>query len=252
MVLWDFLILRILFANAQRSGVISTITIGHFNDATSEVVKGKHVLKIREHKTRRKFGDVNLVIDSALWRWMTIYREKGRPLTPGYSFESEGKDSPFFLSNTGTKMTKLGQTLGRRGKMLGLASEKMLPTNIRKTVVTMAHEDLSPRKRERLANFMCHGVPVQQSYYKARQKVTCNIQASLDVANLMTLEDNPETDQSVSAIPADNPDNPADTDSLPIIPPTEGTSVQCDASAASDMDHLKAKPKFRVHLQRRR
>ena len=83
----------------------------------------------------------------------------------------EGDDSPFFLSAVSTQMTKVGQSLKRRGEALGINDpNKMLLTNIRKTVVAMAHEDMSTKRRERLAKFMCHSVPVQEGYYRARQK----------------------------------------------------------------------------------
>lgn len=169
--------------------MISNIKMRDFRKGRHAVVDNTHVMKVRIHKTHRKHGDANIIIDEALWRWLSIYKEKGWPLTPNFSETMEGDDSPFFLSAVSTEMTKVGQSLKRRGEAPGINDpNKMLPTNIRKTVVTMGHKDMSPKRRERLANFMCHSVPVQEGYDRARHKVARNIAASFDVAKLVTLE----------------------------------------------------------------
>ena len=63
----DFLIVQILFRNPHRGGVISNIKMRYFRKGRNAVVDNTHVMKVRIHKTHRKYGDANIVIDEALW-----------------------------------------------------------------------------------------------------------------------------------------------------------------------------------------
>ena len=74
----DFLITQIVLANANRSGVISNITVGDFTRGKNILQAGKYVVSVKDHKTASTHGPVRVIMNGALYNWLDIYRYKLR------------------------------------------------------------------------------------------------------------------------------------------------------------------------------
>ncbi|XP_071795559.1 uncharacterized protein [Asterias amurensis] len=99
---------------APRSGVVSNMTVGEFL-GSKEVLDGNleihKIVTVSHHKTRGTYGPQLVPLDKPLQRWMQIYYELGRPLTPALNGTQE--EDPFFVGIGGLAVKKVAQELQR-------------------------------------------------------------------------------------------------------------------------------------------
>ena len=95
----DFLMLQILTANAQRSGVLACMTVAQFNGVSQ--LDGDFVVSVNDHKTDDIYGPAKLVLTQSLYSWLKIYVQLIHPQFVKLS----SPEKPVFISTTGEKLT---------------------------------------------------------------------------------------------------------------------------------------------------
>ena len=85
--------------NANRTGVISYMTIEEFQRATVE--DDRHVVRVLKHKTVDTHGPARVVLKSHLYNYISVFIKEMRPQLP--DAQTEGNKT-LFLSWSGKRM----------------------------------------------------------------------------------------------------------------------------------------------------
>ncbi|XP_071790913.1 uncharacterized protein [Asterias amurensis] len=169
-LLRNILMALLFLQGAPRSGVVSNMTVGEFL-GSKEVLDGNleihKIVTVSHHKTRGTYGPQLVPLDKPLQRWMQIYYELGRPLTPALNGTQE--EDPFFVGIGGLAVKKVAQELQRLWDRHDFTG-KINPNIIRKTVATLNQgSNLQPSEKTGVSRLMGHLETTQKKYYTANQ-----------------------------------------------------------------------------------
>ena len=67
----DFLLVNVAIANANRSGVLSEMTIQQLKNALK--MDDKYIISVSEHKTAVVYGPAKIIVSSTLYNWLLIF-----------------------------------------------------------------------------------------------------------------------------------------------------------------------------------
>jgi len=67
----DFLLVKIVFNNANRSGILVNMTTTQFQDA--QLVNDHHVISVTDHKTAATHGPATIILTPVLFGWFSIF-----------------------------------------------------------------------------------------------------------------------------------------------------------------------------------
>jgi len=174
----DFLLTSIALANANRSGVLATVTLQQFEEA--RLVDDHYVVSVSEHKTAASYGPAKLVLTPMLHSWVQIYAYHIRP-----NVVSPSNAKEMFLSWTGDSMSSGQITRAVQSIWLKAGLNSTVTFNIfRKTAVTKMHS-VHPNMNAQLADLMCHRVQTAQKCYRVIERERTSVAAAKQLATAM-------------------------------------------------------------------
>lgn len=125
----DFLFTQIFIENANRPGVLASMTVVDYRKMTEK--DGRYIIAVMRHKTSHVHGPVNIVLNSNLKSWLAIFVEVMRPQI------ASATSGNVFLSWNGNAMisghiTKAVQSVFKKSGV----DVKVTSTSFRKAAVT--------------------------------------------------------------------------------------------------------------------
>ena len=174
----DFLITQIILANANRSGVISNMTVGEFARGKNILHDGKYVVSVKDHKTASTHGPARVIMNGALYNWLDIYRHKLRSQLTATS-------DAMFLSWNGKPLASghVSRAVRSSWKKGGL-DDPVHCTLMRKSAVSEVHANHRDMAVE-LADLMTHRVETARKYYRLSDKKRNAVSASTKLSNIL-------------------------------------------------------------------
>lgn len=190
----DFLLVQLVCSNANRSGILSNMTVTDFKAASK--VKDSFVVTIADHKTKSSYGSANLVLSPSLLGWIGVFITYARSIVVKLN---GGKSDCVFLS-WNCKQLPSGQitrAIQSVWKKAGLG-EDISCTIVRKSAVTSMFERC-PEQTTNLADLMLHSTNTQSKTYRCVQKRLSSVAASTALTNIMKMD----TASSATLVPGD-------------------------------------------------
>ena len=176
----DFLLCKIVFNNANRSGVLSNVTIENFESA--KVVNNHHVVSVPNHKTSSTHGPAKIILSSVLFAWLSTYANTIRPLV---LVNSEIQQDELFLSYFGEAMSsgQISKAMPSVWAKAGLKSA-ITCTLMRKSAVSAIHQHV-PDSRINLADLMSHRLETATKSFRLSDKNRTTVAASQTLTQVM-------------------------------------------------------------------
>lgn len=176
----DYLLTQIIICNANRSGILSDVTVDDFKQA--RIVDGCFVISVGGHKTAYKYGPAKVVITTVLFNWLAVYIDKIRSTVVMYS--SEQSDF-LFLSWAGEQMEggQITRAIQAAWKRAGLGKD-ITCTLMRKSAVSSIHRT-HPEHKDNLADLMCHTTATASKSYRLVKRQESSVTASQVLTKLM-------------------------------------------------------------------
>lgn len=173
----DFLLCKIVLNNANRSGVLSNMTMAQFQQ--SKVIDGHHVISVTDHKTASNHGPAKIVLTSILFGWLSLFTSDIRPLV------LEREQTNVFLSSRGEPLTsgQVSKAIQSVWMKSGLSSQ-INCTLIRKSAVSAVHR-LVPDCRSNLADLMGHRLETATKSYRLADRNFTTVSASQTLCRVM-------------------------------------------------------------------
>ena len=166
---WDYLTASICLANANRSGVLSTMTVSQFEQA--RLVDGQYVMSVEDHKTAASYGPAKVVLTPLLHSWLAVFVRHIRPRVAGNRKE-------LFVSWTGESLTSGQISRGVQSVWRSAGCGEGITANvIRKTAVSSVHKQ-RPEMNAALADLMCHRVSTAEKSYRIIERERASVAAS--------------------------------------------------------------------------
>lgn len=178
----DYLLTLICINNGSRSGTLANMTLGEFNKGTKE--DECFVVRVKDHKTFTTHGPVNIVLESVLFKYVSIFIEKFRNQLDGVSTDA---NAPIFMTwnNGKMKSSQVGAQIGSCwGKVFGKDTSLGGATAFRKAAVSAVHE-CNENMRSDLADLMVHKKSTADKYYLLKNKSKSAVQTSKELAKIM-------------------------------------------------------------------
>jgi site-specific recombinase XerD len=181
----DFLLTQIIITNANRSGVLSNMTVDEFRAARK--IDDSYVVSVRTHKTASVHGPATVVLSLTLFNWINVFLEHVRCQV---ATRVSDKTRFLFLSWNSEKMesgqiTRAVQSVWRKA---GLGTD-ITCTLMRKSAVSAIHQK-NPNDKDKLADLMGHTTQTASKCYRLVQKQHSSVAASHILSDIMKSGDN--------------------------------------------------------------
>jgi hypothetical protein len=175
----DFLLCKITFNNANRSGVMANMTTEQFKNA--KLVDGHHVVSVTDHKTASCHGPAKIILTPVLFAWLSIFVSDIRPSV----LQTSVQEGNIFLSCRGEAMTsgQITKAMQSVWAKAGLKSS-ITCTLVRKTAVSAVHKHV-PDSRANLADLMSHRLETATKSYRLADKNETTVSASRTLVKIM-------------------------------------------------------------------
>jgi len=210
----DFLLTEIALTNANRSGVLSNMTLKQFKIARK--VEDQFVVSVDDHKTSATYGPAKVVLSPSLHSWLLLYVDKLRiPL-----FSSNSADDAMFVTWNGESMssgqiTKCIQSIWRKAGL----GEGISMNIMRKSAVSSVHQN-RPEISSQLADLMCHRLTTAQKCYRVVEREKSSVVASMGLREAMSSTSRAVSNEQNSAIAETVPSTSA-SESQAVCPSTD-------------------------------
>lgn len=154
-----FLAAKIIYANAQRPGVVQYMEIEEFEARTKE--GSMSVIHISHHKTANSHGPARVVINEATCELLQKYYVHIRTNMVAKQKEFAQR---FFLSASGAEFRKITETLQQLASKYNITLPT--PTTYRKVIETAAQKELPADKAALVQKHMSHSMSTCERYYQ--------------------------------------------------------------------------------------
>lgn len=176
----DYLIVQIMIDNANRAGVVSTMTIEEFQRANIE--DDRHVVRVLDHKTVDTHGPARVILTKHLYKYIDVFVKRMRCQLP--CSQSEGKQT-LFSTWSGKRMesNQMTKALSSIFKKAGIEGP-VHHTLYRKSAVSQCHakhKEISAN----LADLMAHREDTAAKYYRVFDKNKSSVKASQKLHGIM-------------------------------------------------------------------
>jgi len=164
--------------NAQRSGVVQYMTIDEY--LARKQVQNTIVIQVHKHKTSRKKGPAQIVIDSKIViDHLNDYFEYIRkPLVAA----SRKLEERMFLMQSGMEFRKVYEVINDIAEKFSLTLPT--PTTHRKMVSTDASEELASQDVEILQAHMSHSRKTAERYYQ-KKTIDAAVRSHLNISKIV-------------------------------------------------------------------
>ena len=192
----DFLLTEIALINANRSGVLSNMTVKQFK--TAHMVEDQYVVSVDEHKTATSYGPAKVVLSQTLHSWLVLFTDKMR--LPLLSINSE-VDAMFVtwngeMMNSG-QITKSIQSIWKKAGL----GEGISLNIMRKSAVSTIHQK-RPEISSQLADLMCHRLSTAQKCYRVVEREKSSVVASKGLRAALTSASSADVSAADEAVPS--------------------------------------------------
>ena len=183
----DFIMSQIVFNNANRSGVMSEVTVQQVKNA--RVVDGRHVVSVVVSKTLGIYGPAKLILTDSLHSWLQIYLDR----ILARLFPSIKPSTNAFLSWNGKALEggQVSRCLQSLFKKAGMRDD-ITCTLFRKTAVSTMHQK-HPEMKADLADLMCHRQETENKRYRLVQREKTSVAAAVKLSQFMANKSASET-----------------------------------------------------------
>ena len=178
----DYLLTLICINNRSRSGMLANMTLGELNKGTKE--DECFVVRVKDHKTFTTHGPVNIVLESVLFKYVSIFIEKFKNQLDGVSTDA---NAPVFMTwnNGKMKSSQVGAQIGSCwGKVFSKDTSLGGATAFRKAAVSAVHE-CNGNMHSDLADLMIHKKSTEDKYYLLKNKSKSAVQTSKELAKII-------------------------------------------------------------------
>jgi hypothetical protein len=169
----NHLITVISLANAQRSGVISNLTVSEFkNCRTLPTVNGLFVMQVAEHKTSHCYGEANVTLSPHETNLVDGYLHLRNAMLTTSS-------NQLFVTTSGAQLSQsvIAHSINRSFKCAGVNKKFVSNTAIRKYAVTYVHES-APELKKKLSRLMLHSPQTAEKCYLLEDRRKCAAQVA--------------------------------------------------------------------------
>ena len=193
----DFLLTIIALANAHRSGVAANMTIKEFRNATFDATSGNALIRVMNHKTRRKHGPAVVCLPQQKYRFLEIFVDNVRPQI--------GSDlQNVFLTWKGNNLESgaVSKQINSTWKRSGVYGDNEPPkknlctTVIRKSVTTLV-QDNQVQDEQPLADLLAHDLTTAKKYYRMRDRERQAIKGSRAIEQVFHPAKLPEASSAI-------------------------------------------------------
>ena len=203
----DFLFAEIFIENANRPGVLASMTIEEYRKMVKQ--DDRYIITVLRHKTSHVHGPARIVLNAQLKSWLTIFVEIMRPQI------ASATTGNVFLSWNGKQMisghiTKAVQSVFKKSGM----DVKVTSTSFRKAAVTAVHSG-NPALSGKLARHMAHSETTAKKYYLLTEKTKESVETSKELGALMRCnnEKHPDADGNSKGESIEKDDEDGENDS---------------------------------------
>ena len=154
-----FLAAKIIFANAQRPGVVQYMEMEEFDNKTKEGTM--FVIHISHHKTATSHGPARVVINETTSEMLRKYYDNIRMKMVANNDEFSKR---FFLTPSGSEFRKITETLQQLASKYSISLPT--PTTFRKVIETAAQKKLPADRASSIQKHMSHSATTCERYYQ--------------------------------------------------------------------------------------
>ena len=163
----NYLIVEIVLANAQRSGIIEGMLIKEVLNARNNTnTDNLHYIYVENHKT----GSIQpaiIYLENEIYNYLVTFITRVIPLLPSIKQSRTRNHCHVFQTWTSDRLrTSTISSCMRAGlKLFGIEDPKGCPTNFRKAASTLISMH-KPTMQEPLSQFMCHARSTTERHYR--------------------------------------------------------------------------------------
>ena len=177
----DFLMVNVAIANANRSGVLSEMTVEQLKHASK--MDDNYIISVSEHKTAIIYGPAKVIVSSTLYSWLMAFVNDVRQRCVILAGDQQATNCLFVSWNgeqlSSGQVTRCIQNIWSRA---GLG--KITCTLIRKAAVSAIHQQC-PDQKANLADLMCHNVSTASKYYRQVDRNRTSTEAAKHLSSVM-------------------------------------------------------------------
>ncbi|XP_060761032.1 uncharacterized protein LOC132870983 isoform X3 [Neoarius graeffei] len=145
-----------------------------------------HVIYVKEHKTRRTFGDARVPVHANVYRMMKTWMKRREDL--------QGWEGPFFSSSAGGRAPLLLEDFKRTWLDLGFPAPPPTFNALRSSLATHAVKTAGEREAAQIAQLMCHDLETSKKFYKAHPPPKATAQVRSAILRTMMTGDEEDND----------------------------------------------------------
>uniref|UniRef100_A0AAV2LWX4 Uncharacterized protein n=1 Tax=Knipowitschia caucasica TaxID=637954 RepID=A0AAV2LWX4_KNICA len=148
----------LIATTGHRKGVLVNMLVTELQEAV-KVSRGRRVIRVKQHKTQRYFGEASIPLRADEYRWLHTYI--------GIRGEVEvGSACTFFHISSGQPLLKLPTYFKNQWERFGLGPAPNF-NMLRSSVATYSKRQHGRKCYERVATFMCHDPITAKRFYQA-------------------------------------------------------------------------------------
>ena len=163
----NYLIVEIILANAQRSGIIDGMLIKEVLHARNNTNSDNlNYIYVENHRTGHTQPAI-IYLEHEIYNYLVTFIAIVIPLLPAIDHSRTGSDCHVFQTWTSDRLhTSTISSCMRVGlKLFGIEDPKGCPTNFRKAASTLISMH-KPTMQEPLSQFMCHARSTTERHYR--------------------------------------------------------------------------------------
>ena len=158
----DFLLVTMLYENGSRPGPLETAKVSRFEKAIYTSSQERWTMVVDEHKTTRRYGPAELVMDNQLYGYVKIYVQNIRP-----AYVHNGLEDALFIKEDGKPFEPgtIGKRVAEFFKKAGVREDIRCSSRKVRKIFAGAAFDLAPEKKRMMHRHMKHKEPTADHNY---------------------------------------------------------------------------------------
>ena len=196
----NFLIVEIILANAQRSGIIEGMMIKEVLNAKSDInSESNHFIYVQNHKTDYKQPAI-IFLDEEIYSFLYQFVTTILPSLPLIGVQRNASDDHVFQTwrSKDLPSTSVSSCLRAGLLLFGINDPEACPTQYRKAASTLMSMH-NPSMQEPLSQFMCHERSTAERHYRHHMSHRFLSSVFTELGRCQTISDGPVTDPEASS-----------------------------------------------------
>jgi len=197
----NFIMMCIAMKNPHRTGTLMNMAINEVKDAKERLKNGCNVILISNHKTSNCYGPAEVICDTDLYSYLTVYVQQFRPATevpqcfvtwPGqpmdHSIVIQALSSELGHAGIEKRLVLFQNKYNKQYMECIMSCFRMTCTQLRHVAATLVSA-LLPEDAPMLAKFMCHSSAVQQASYNEMLQTSQSVRMSKIIGKILLNKD---------------------------------------------------------------